>query len=434
MSRRSKELSPLEISRLASAGYHHVGGVAGLVLQISSRGTKSWLLRVMVGGKRREIGLGGYPDVTVAGAREAAREYRKLIATGIDPVASRAEAKSKLAAAIASSITFEAAAGKYIEANEPGWKNSKHAAQWTSTLATYAYPKIGALLLDHIETSHIVAILEPIWATKTETASRVRGRIEKVIDWAKVRGHRKGENPARWKGHLDQILPAPSKVKDVQHHAALPYIQINAFVSQLQTLGTVTARALELTILTALRTEAVINADWSEIDLSKKIWTVPKVRMKGDKNKVKDFQCPLSDRAIEILIQTPEAKRIGFIFPGRKRNSGLSNMAMLELIADMNNARSANEQPSWVDPKENDREITVHGFRSTFRDWAADITHYQNHIVEMALQHVVSGEVEAAYRRGELLAKRTALMQDWADYIAMVTSENVIPLLAKEAS
>lgn len=434
MSRRSKELSPLEISRLASAGYHHVGGVAGLVLQISSRGTKSWLLRVMVGGKRREIGLGGFPDVTVAGAREAAREFRKQISTGIDPVASRAEARSKLAAAIASSITFEAAAGKYIEANEPGWKNSKHAAQWSSTLETYAYPKIGTLLLDHIETSHIVAILEPIWATKTETASRVRGRIEKVIDWAKVRGHRKGENPARWKGHLDQILPAPSKVKNVQHHPALPYDQIQGFIRQLKSIRTTTARALELTILTALRTEAVINADWSEIDLSKKIWIVPKARMKGDKNKVKDFQCPLSDRAIEILVHTPEANRNGFIFPGRKENRGLSDMAMRELITDMNTDRSANGLPIWIDPKENDREITPHGFRSTFRDWAADLTHYQNHIVEMALQHVVSGEVEAAYRRGELIAKRTALMQDWADYIHQKPDTKIIPLSSKNAA
>lgn len=201
MARRTKDFSPLEISRLTETGYHHVGNVSGLVLQISKAGHKSWLLRVMVGGKRREIGLGPYPSVTLAGAKEAARVLREKIAAGIDPVAERQAARSALAAAVASALTFEQAARKFIEANEAGWKNPKHASQWSATLETYANPVIGKLHVEHIDTQHVLAVLEPIWSTKTETASRVRGRIESVLDWAKVRGHRKGENPARWKGH-----------------------------------------------------------------------------------------------------------------------------------------------------------------------------------------------------------------------------------------
>lgn len=317
MARKTKEaLSALEVGRISSTGYHFVGGVSGLVLQVSKTGTKSWLLRVLVGGKRREIGLGGYPDVTLAGAREAARVTKEKIRNGIDPVAERQAARSALAAAVASAMNFKQAAEKYIEANEAGWKNPKHAAQWTSTLEKYAYPIIGNLQVAHIETPHVVSVLEPIWNTKTETASRLRGRIESVLDWAKVRGYRNGENPARWKGHLDHILPARAKVQKVKHHPALDYRDMSAFMTALKAIDGMGARALEFAILTATRSGEVRGATWNEIDLDEEVWIIPSERMKAER----EHRIPLTPAALKLLNDLPRILGTDLIFPSSKGN------------------------------------------------------------------------------------------------------------------
>ncbi len=390
-------------------------------MQISKSGTKSWLMRVMVGGKRREIGLGGYPDVTLAGAKEAARTIREKIVAGIDPVAAKAEARSKLAANLASSWTFKDAAEKYIAANEAGWKSAKHAAQWTSTLKTYAYPTIGKLQVTHIETSHVIAIIEPIWTTKNETASRVRGRIESVLDWAKARGYRQGENPARWKGHLDHIMPAPSKVQTIRNHPALDYRSAGAFMADLSKLDGMGARALEFAILTAARSGEVRGATWTEIDGEGRYWTIPAERMKAKR----EHRIPLSPAAIKLLEDLPRGGDL--IFPS-SRAKQLSDMTLTAIIRRMDESRTNNGNIGWKDSTGN--VITAHGFRSTFRDWAGETTSYPREVIEHALAHQLKDKAEAAYARGTLFDKRRHLMDDWAKHCAIFvnSTDNVTPM------
>lgn len=410
MARETKELSPLEVGRLSGVGYHHVGGVSGLVLQVSRSGTKSWLMRISVGGKRREIGLGGYPDTTLAGAREAARAVREKVKAGVDPIAEKRAARSALAAAIASALTFRQAAEKYIAANEAGWKNAKHAAQWTTTLQTYAYPSIGNLQVAHIETSHVVGILESIWAGKTETASRLRGRIEAVLDWAKVRGYRKeGENPARWKGHLDHILPPRRKVQRARHHPALDYRRIGEFMSALRAVEGMGARALEFAIFTSARSGEVRGATWSEIDHEAGIWIVPGERMKAGV----EHRVPLSPAALAMLESMPRIAGTKLIFPNGK-NTELSDMTLTAVIRRMHRGSIEEGGLGWLDNA--GQVITGHGFRSTFRDWAGETTAYPREVIEHALAHQLADKAEAAYQRGDLLEKRRRLMADWGRY------------------
>ncbi|MBL8416664.1 MAG: integrase arm-type DNA-binding domain-containing protein [Dechloromonas sp.] len=411
MARKTKELSALEVGRLTAIGYHHVGGVAGLVLQVSKSGARSWLMRVMVGSKRREIGLGGFPDVTLAGARESARAIREKIKSGIDPIAEKAAARNALAATIASALSFEQAAERYIEANESGWKNSKHAAQWTATLKTYAYPSVGKIQVAAINTSHIVSILEPIWSQKTETASRLRGRIEAVLDWAKVRGYRKEENPARWKGHLDHILPARTKVQKVKHHPALPYQEIGAFMSALKAQEGMGARALEFAILCASRSSEVRGATWSELDLKSAVWTIPAGRMKAEK----EHRIPLSPAAINLLNALPRMGGTDLVFPNSKNNV-LSDMTLTAVIRRMDDASTKAGGTGWREKEL--KVITAHGFRSTFRDWAGETTAYPREVIEHAIAHQLKDKAEAAYARGTLFEKRARLMADWAKYCA----------------
>jgi len=418
MALKSKELSALEVSRLSEAGYHHIGGVAGLVLQVTKSGTRSWLLRVLVGGKRREIGLGGYPDVTLAGAREAARTLREKIKAGIDPVAERQAARSALAAAVASSITFKQAAEKYIAANEAGWKNAKHSAQWSTTLEAYAYPIIGKIQVSAIETAHVVNILEPIWTTKTETASRVRGRIESVLDWAKVRGYRKDENPARWKGHLDHILPARSKVQKIQHHAALDYRKVGAFIAALKAVDGMGARALEFAILCASRSNEVRGATWSEIDEAAGVWTIPAKRMKAEK----EHRIPLSPAALALLESVPRIVGTDLIFPNTKHGE-LSDMTLTAVIRRMHESSLKDGSGGWTDSA--GKVITAHGFRSTFRDWAGETTAYPREVIEHAIAHQLKDKAEAAYARGTLFEKRRRLMADWAKCCSTTTSSAI---------
>lgn len=393
MPKLAKELGALEVKRLKAAGWHAVGGVAGLGLEVKPTGARSWTLRVMVGAKRREIGLGAFPEVGLADARDKARATRAEIRDGVDPVEKRREARSLRVAAQTAGMTFDQCAAAYIKAHREGWKNPKHAQQWENTLATYAGPVIGAMLVRHVETPHILAVLEPIWREKTETASRLRGRLESILDWATVRSEREGLNPARWRGHLDKLLPAQSKVSKVEHHAALPWREIGPFMAHLRAADGMGARCLEFAILTAARSGEARGATWAEIDMQARTWTVPGTRMKAGK----DHRVPLSPAALTLLDKLPRIVGNDLVFPA-PRGGVLSDMTLGAVLKRM-------EVP-----------VTAHGFRSTFRDWAAESTAYPGDVVEMALAHAIGDKVEAAYRRGDLLEKRQRLMNDWAEY------------------
>ena len=333
MPKKAKELEALAVSKLKAPGLHMVGVVAGLGLQVSATGARSWVLRAMVGGKRRDIGLGGYPDVTLAGAREKARQYRESIDQGKNPIDERRAAKSALQAAVSAALYFEDAAAQYITANEAEWRNAKHAQQWRNTLEKYAYPVIGRVLVGDIGLPQILAVLNPIWTTKTETATRVRGRMEAVLDWAIASQYRAGPNPARWRGHLDKILAKPSKVAKRKHHTALPLADLGAFMARLRAMEGSAARALEFAILTATRSGEVRGATWSEIDLDAAIWEVPAERMKAQKK----HKVPLSDAALAILkaIERPDdAKPTDLVFPA-PRGGTYSDMSLLAVTRRM---------------------------------------------------------------------------------------------------
>jgi integrase len=391
MGKKAKEMALITVSRLTTQGLHFVGGVAGLALQVLPTGGRTWILRVTVGGKRRDMGLGGYPDVTLGGAREAARTARALVKNGKDPIVEARAAAAALRASLAKDVTFEQAARSYISAHESGWRNAKHAQQWRNTLASYAYPAIGGLMVRHVELAHVLAILEPIWTEKTETAKRLRGRIEQVLDWATARGYRDGLNPARWRGHLDKLLARPSKVADVEHHVALPFTEIGDFMLRLRDAKGMGARALEFAILTAARSGEVRGATWPEIDLKAALWTVPGNRMKMGR----EHRAPLSPTAVALLNELPRMVGTDLVFPA-PRGGALSDMTLSAVLRRMKVA------------------AVPHGFRSTFRDWASERTNYPRDVAEMALAHAIGDRVEAAYRRGDLFEKRQCLMADWA--------------------
>ena len=395
MGRKADELGALAVSRLTAPGLHFVGGVSGLALQISASGARSWVLRAMVGGKRRDMGLGGFPDVTLAGARGAAREARAKIKAGIDPIAEGRAARSALRASVAAAITFELASRQYIEAHEPGWRNAKHAQQWRNTLETYANPVIGGVLVRDVALPQVLAVLEPIWREKTETASRLRGRIESVLDWATARGYRDGLNPARWRGHLDTLLPAPRKVAKSDHHAALPVSELGAFMRALRNQEGMGARALEFAILTAARSGEVRGATWEEIERNAAVWKVPASRMKAGK----EHRVPLSPAALALLRAVPRMAGTDLVFPA-PRGGLLSDMTLTAVLRRMGVA------------------AVPHGFRSSFRDWCSERTNYPREVAEMALAHSIGDKVEAAYRRGDLFDKRRKLMTEWAAFCA----------------
>jgi integrase len=355
---------------------------------------KSWLFRFAENGRERQMGLGSLDSVSLGQARDKAAECRRLRQEGIDPIEARNSQRASMAAETAKTMTFDQCAAGYIAAHRSGWRNTKHAAQWQNTLATYVSPIFGKLSVQAIDVGLVIKGLEPIWSTKPETASRVRGRIEAVLDWAAARGIRDGDNPARWKGRLDKLLPRPSKVRVVEHHAAMPYDEIGSFIMELREREGVGARALEFAILTAARTSEVLGAQWSEIDFGAKVWTVPAGRMKSGR----EHRVPLSGAAMAVLKRTAKAREGDHVFPGDRRTT-LSNMAFLMLLRRMGRS-----------------DLTAHGFRSTFRDWAAERTNFPNEVVEMALAHSIGNKVEAAYRRGDLFDKRRKLMNAWATY------------------
>lgn len=420
MPRKAKELSALAVSKIKAEGRHAVGGVDGLHLRVAGA-SRAWVLRLVVGertdanGKsvvhRRDIGLGSYPEVSLAEAREKAREHRKLVRDGIDPIEERKAAKARAKVEEAKGKTFEQCATAYIDANRAGWKNEKHIQQWENTLATYVFPKIGQLPVASIDTGMVLSVLQqkvtaaggtaPLWQGKTETASRLRGRLESILDWAAFRGYREGENPARWKGHLEHELPARNKVQKVAHHAALPYSELGAFMAELRQRQGVAVRALEFAILTAARSGEVRGATWSEIDLHSRIWTVPANRMKAGK----EHRVPLSKEAVRLLKALPRIEGSNCVFPA-PRGGQLSDMALTAVLRRMGRG-----------------DLTQHGFRSTFRDWAGETTSYPREVCEHALAHKLADGVEAAYQRGDLLEKRAHLMADWASYCGTVREQ-----------
>jgi integrase len=405
------KLSALKVAREKRPGIYSDGG--GLYLQVAKQGWKSWIFRFWVAerdpktglalrdpttnkllGRNREMGLGSCITVSLAEARERAMECRKLRENDVDPIEAREAAKRRVALERAKSLKFKEAAVAYVAAHRAAWKNEKHASQWTATLQTYAYPVFGDASVQAIDTALIVKVIEPIWAAKPETANRVRGRIESILDWATVRGYRQGENPARWRGYLDKLLPSRAKVRKPQHHRALPYAELPAFMADLRLEVGIAARALEFTILTAARTSEAIGARRPEINARERLWAVPAERMKASK----EHRVPLSDRVLEIIAEAIVDEE-GFIFPGGRWRKPLSNMAMLALLKRMGRD-----------------DLTVHGFRSTFRDWAAERTNFANEVVEMALAHAIDSKTEAAYRRGDLFEKRRHLMAEWEVY------------------
>ncbi|MCW5575173.1 MAG: tyrosine-type recombinase/integrase [Burkholderiales bacterium] len=393
---------------------HAIGGIPGLYLCVREGGS-SWIYRFSLDGRRRDIGLGSFGDLTMLEARERAREHRKLVLQGIDPVSAKHEERNARKAAIARRKTFMECVEGYIDAHGDGWRNAKHRAQWTGSMKIHS-TLINDLDVAAIDTALVLKVLEPIWKTKNETASRLRGRIETALSWATVRGYRQGENPARWRGHLDQLLAKRSKVVRNGHHAALPFKEIGTFMKELRTREGIGPRALEFTILTAARTIETLGATWQEVDLKQRIWTVPASRMKAGKEHV----VPLSDAALAVIKQmkkqTLDDSAEGLIFPGAREGRPMSNMAMPTALRRMNRG-----------------DITVHGFRSTFRDWCAELTAYPSELAEMALAHTIKNKVEAAYRRGDLLEKRALLMADWARYCdkPIQSEAKVLPLRGK---
>lgn len=387
------KLTALGVTKASKTGLYGDGG--NLFLKVDERGNKSWIIRFTVDGRRRKVGLGAAHTVSLAEARQKAADARKLLQAGHDPVKARRAALAAARVANAKVLTFDQCAEKYIEAHRAGWKSNKHAAQWMATVKTYVSPVFGNLPVNDVDTGLVMRVLSPIWATKTETANRVRGRIESVLSWAKVHGYRSGENPAQWRGHLDQLLPARGKVSKVVHWSALPYDELPEFMAALRDQPGVAARALEFVIHTATRTSETLGATWSEIDLHKKLWIIPEDRMKAGR----EHRVPLSPAAFDVLEEMKELQASDYIFPGMKRGKSLSNMALLVLLRRMQRS-----------------DLTAHGFRSTFSDWVSEQTNFSSELAGMALSHMVGDKVEQAYRRGDMFDKRRALMDAWSAY------------------
>jgi integrase len=415
MARTLGRLTALKVEKARKPGMYADGG--GLYLRVTPEGARNWVFRFMIDRKPRWMGLGPLALYSLADARARAQDARRKRHEGIDPIEARRAKRAQQRLDAAKAITFKQCAESYIASHRAGWRNAKHRYQWPATLGAYVYPAIGALPVQAVDTALVHKVLEPIWTAKPETASRVRQRIENILGFAKVCGYRDGENPARWRGHLDNLLPARSKVRDVKHLAALPYVELPTFLVNLRTREATAARALEFLVLTAARTGEVIGARWNEIDMLDKIWTVPAGRMKAHR----EHRVPLSPRAVAILKEMLAARNgddgNAYVFPGPKPGKPLSNMAFLMLLRRMG-----------LD------YLTVHGFRATFKTWASERTSFQNEIAEAALAHIIGDKVEQAYRRGDLFDKRRRLMQQWATYCTAAAREqqgNVTPLRQK---
>lgn len=391
MARSLHKLSSLRIKNEKRPGWHSDGG--SLYLQVGAQGGKSWVFRYSRDGKPHVLGLGPLRDITPDKARERASECRKLLAEGVDPKLHRQAVKSAADLAASKMKTFKECADEYISAHKPGWKNEKHAAQWANTLRDYVHPTIGDLPVGAVDTELVLKCLKPIWAEKTETATRVRNRIELILDWSTAAGFRSGENPARWRGHLNKLLPPPRKVTAVEHFPALPYDELGVFMAALRAQSGTAARALEFLILTGVRSDVVRSAVWDEFDLDRATWTIPKTRMKVPR----EHRVPLSKRALEILAEMKSCRVGAYVFPGAKLGRPVST-----LDPPMKRIRPVG--------------ITVHGFRSTLKDWATDTTGYPHEVTEMVLAHSIKDKTERAYRRSDMLLKRIEFMEEWSAF------------------
>jgi integrase len=412
MAKAIDKLTDRAVKALKTPGHHLDGN--GLYLCVKPSGSKSWILRYMIAGKAREMGLGAFPAIGLADARKKRDSQRKALSEGTDPIAAREALQTAKKLANAKLSTFNDCVNRFLATKSVEWSNLKHRAQWRATLTTYAAPVFGDLPVQAIDTDLVIKALAPIWTTKTETASRLRGRIESVLDWATVSKLRSGDNPARWRGTLEKLLPAPGKIAKVEHHPALAYQNVYAFLQLLAPLEATAARALEMVIYTGLRTTETLGATWAEIDLAAAVWAVPASRMKMKK----EHRVPLSAPALQLLRKCAATRINDYVFASPNSTTGrprpLSSMAMLQLLKRMNRT-----------------DITPHGFRSTFRDWAAEQTNFPREVCELALAHSVGSDTERAYQRGDLFEKRRNLMNAWAKYceaaphaVASVTSIN----------
>jgi integrase len=407
MARLTYRLTAVEIEALKDKGLYPDGD--GLYLRVTSTGTKSWIYRYAQDGTTRDMGLGPLASVSLAKARRLAADARGRRLEGSDPIAVRKGQRSAAKLAAARGMPFKEAAEELIASHEPGWRNAKHRQQWRNTLKTYVYPVLGQLPVGAIDTDLVLKVLQPIWIKRPETAGRVRGRIEAVLNRAKALSLREGQNPAQWRGHLDQLLPARSKVRRIRHHPALPYAEVPALAAELRSQTSISARALEFAILTAARSGEALGARWDEIDLKRRIWLVPGERMKGGK----EHRVPLAARAVEILNEIVEIKLNEFVFFGTKQGRSLSNMALLMLLRDL--------RPG----------VTVHGFRSAFKDWASETTSFPDYLSEAALAHASADKVRAAYARSDLFEKRRELMEAWAQYCQRQPASAEVVLLQR---
>ena len=411
MPRTLQRLNSLVLSRAKKPGYLADGG--GLYLQVTPAGARSWIYRFALAGRRREMGLGPFPDVSLAAARKAASEARSLVKAGQDPIEARDAERARQRLEEARGVTFDQAAKQFLDTHESTWRNAKHRQQWRNTLDTYASPRMGTLSIAAIGIAEVTTILEPLWKTKPETASRVRGRIERVLDWAKVRGYRDGENPARWRGHLDKILPSHTKVRRVKHFEAVPIDDVATVYARLCRSGGMAALALRFAIRTAARSGEATGALWADIDLNGRVWTVPADRMKAGR----EHRVPLCREAMSILAKVGEAKICDFVFAGWVAGKPLSSVALSKALKAAGGGSA-----------------TVHGFRSTFRDWAAERTNFSRDAAEMALAHSIGDKVEAAYRRGDLMEKRAAMMEAWATFATTPHKDGTIVALSRAAA
>ena len=444
MPKIAKELSAIEIKRIEKLGLNAVGGVTGLHLQVyglaesadkahqNKRIAKSWILRVKIGKHRRDVGLGAYPEVSLAIARQRAIEAKEMIAKGIDPVEQKRMLKAQLLANQALIMSFDEAAELVHIKKSNEFSNSKYAAQWISQIKMYASPFIGKMQIKDIELIHVLQVLEPIWLTKNQTAKKVRGNLEAIFAWASIKGYRKGENPARWQGYLDAILEKPHKVHEVENHPALPFDEMGSFIIALRKQKGAAAKMLEFAILTGGRTGEVVGAKWSEFNLAEKLWLVPKERM-GKTGR--EHRVALSKNAIKLLESTPVHPDSELVFPTpRNHKSEMSNNAMRKLVQDMHKSEVDAGRKGWVDPKIRERIVVPHGFRSSFSDWTSEKTNHSFEVREMALSHTVSNSTEAAYRRGDLFEKRVELVQDWADFINGIKKTAVVIDINKKSA
>lgn len=424
MPKIAKELGALAVSKLGP-GVHAVGGVAGLHLQVTQGAGRSWLLRYMLAGTRREMGLGPFPEVGLADARLQAAQARQRLREGGDPLADRVAARTRQKAEQARRKDFRTCAEELIESKGPGWKSAKHEAQWSATLETYAYPELGDMDVAAIEAGDVLRVLRPIWSEKPETASRVRGRIEAVLNYAATVGARpKGHNPAAWKGNLALALPTRDSLGR-SNHAALPHGIVGEFYQRLAELPGTAASCLRFAVLTAARSGEVRGATWDEIDLKAKVWTVPAERMKGKR----EHRVPLGGEAVALLQGLPQ--REGLLFANAGGN-GLSDMALTQCIRRLDRVQQGTDQPKkWHDPKL-ERLATAHGIaRATFRTWVAECTNFPPTVAEACLAHISGDKVEQAYQRGEFMAQRAALLQAWAAHLTHRPESKIVPLAGR---